>query len=143
MTVFFYAVPALIALGALGIAYGSVRRTVQMRLAWRGGLTAEARCLRAYATASSHGDGHSSRSLHHVYEYAAADGRPVRFEERGGPATTVEGDVVVVHYRAERPEQATAFPPGYGRSTVGVLATLVFTGFVVAFSVAFAVSFPG
>ncbi|MFC4472728.1 hypothetical protein ACFPH6_51170 [Streptomyces xiangluensis] len=32
----------------------------------------------------------------------------MRFDEEDGPSTTVEGDIVTVHYLPERPERATA-----------------------------------
>jgi hypothetical protein len=143
MNAMFYLAPGMIAFLALCTAYGVVRRTVERRLAWRSGLTAEARCLRAYTTAHSDSEGRSNGSTwHHVYEYAAADGRSIRFEERNGPATTLEGDFVTVHYTAGRPQRATAFAPDSGTSEAKALLILAFLGVVVAFCVAFVSSVP-
>lgn len=142
MDAMFYVVPSLIAAVALCAAYGVVRRTVEMRLAWRSGLTAEARCLRAYTSANRDSDGRTTGSTwHHVYEYTAADGRTVRFEEQNGPATILEGDFVQVHYTAARPQRATAFRPDSGKSEAKALFTLAFLGAVVAFCVAFVSSY--
>jgi hypothetical protein len=143
MTAMFYLIPAFIAVAALFTAYGVVRRTVEVRLAWHGGLTAEARCLRAYTTVNRDSDGRSTGSTwHHVYEFTTAAGAPVRFEERNGPATTLEGDVVTVHYTAARPKRATAFPPGSFGNEVKALLTLAFLGVVVAFCVTFVSTVP-
>jgi hypothetical protein len=143
MSAMFYLIPAVIALTALFTAYGVVRRTVEMRLAWRGGLTAEARCLRAYTTVNRDSDGHRTGSTwHHVYEFTTAAGAAVRFEERNGPATTLEGDIVTVHYTAARPQRATAFPPGGLGTEVRALLTIAFLGVVVAFCVTFVSTVP-
>lgn len=143
MTAMFYAVPALIAVTALCIAFGAVRRTVELRLAWRSGLTAEARCLRAYTTQNRDTEGRSAGSTqHHVYEFTPRGGQTVRFEERGGPATVLEGDIVVVHYTAARPRRATAIAPGGVANEARTLFTLAFMGAVVAFCVTFVASVP-
>lgn len=115
MDVFFYAVPAVIMTGAIFMAVVVVRRSLDMSRAWNSGLIAEARCLRSYTTTSGGGgDTSVSTTLHHVYEFMTRDGRTVRFEEPNGPATIVEGDIVPVHYTAERPEKATAHAPRRG-----------------------------
>ncbi|MFF9623900.1 hypothetical protein [Streptomyces griseosporeus] len=52
-----------------------------------------------------------STTLHHVYESTTRDGRAVRFEEKNGPATVLEGDITTVWYVPDRPERATAHAP--------------------------------
>ncbi|MGW1540445.1 hypothetical protein ACWCPM_09410 [Streptomyces sp. NPDC002309] len=137
MDVIFFFVPGLIAAVALFLAYRLVRQWARLRGAWRSGLTAEARCLRTYTTTHGGGDSRVRTVLHHVYEFTAGDGRVVRFEEAGGPGTTVEGDIVVVHY-ADGPDVfATARPPGHGGHTATVIVLLAFLGGVVMFCVAF------
>lgn len=143
MDVFFYLIPGLIAVGAASMAYGLLRRAGQVRAPWSSGLTAEARCLRAYTTQHSDSDGHRSTTWHHVYEFTTADGRATRFEERNGPATTLEGDFVTVYYTAARPQSATAVAPARVRLAVGAVAVLTFLGAIIAFCVFFIATFPG
>jgi len=143
MSAMFYLVPGLIATLAVFTAYRTVRRAVEVRLAWRGGLTAEARCLRAYTTENRDSDGgHTGSTWHHVYEYAAADGRTVRFEEHHGSATRLEGDFVTVHYTAAHPQRATALAPGSVSHEAKALAVVAFLGVIVAFSIFFMASAP-
>ncbi|GGU73564.1 hypothetical protein GCM10010260_01650 [Streptomyces filipinensis] len=113
---FFYAVPALmITLAVFGLL-GLLRRSREVRRAWNGGLTAEARCLRTYTTTSGGaGETSVSTTLHHVYEFTTREGRTVRFEEGNGPGTRIVGDVVTVYYAAEHPERATAHAPARGK----------------------------
>ncbi|MDQ0910297.1 hypothetical protein QFZ22_006282 [Streptomyces canus] len=113
MDAFFYLIPVQIMAVALFGAYLGVRRWHRARSAWRSGLTAEARCLRVYATAHGGGDSRVYTSLRHVYEFRARDGRVVRFEEEGGPGTTLEGDIVTVHY-ADGPDVVATARPGRG-----------------------------
>jgi len=142
MDFFFYAVPSLIMAGALAMAVKVVHRALQLRNNWNSGLTAEARCLRTYTTTSSGGENSvSTTTLHHVYEFTTREGRPVRFEEANGPRTTVEGDIVTVHYAAARPERATAQPPAPGKVVAGTVGTLVFLSVIVAFCVGFMVTY--
>ena len=116
MELLFYIVPALMITGAVFALLRTMRRSREVRSAWNGGLTAEARCLRTYTTTSGGGGETSvSTTLHHVYEFTTREGRTVRFEERNGPGTTLEGDIVTVHYTAEHPERATAHAPARGR----------------------------
>ncbi|MFJ4198195.1 hypothetical protein ACIP2Y_00960 [Streptomyces sviceus] len=124
MDAFFYVVPGLIMAVALFGAYLVVRRWLRMRGAWRSGLTAEGRCLRVYATAHGGGDTRVRTSLRHVYEFRARDGRVIRFEEEGGPGTTLEGDIVTVHYSDGPQVVATARPGrgGYGCTACAVIA---------------------
>ncbi|MFJ5773560.1 hypothetical protein [Streptomyces sp. NPDC093094] len=142
MDVFFFLVPGVMIAGALFMASRVVRRWLQLGAAWNSGLTAEARCLRTYTTTYGGGGDTSVRTaLHHVYEFTARDGRTVRFEEEGGPGTTVEGDYVTVRY-AEGPEVvATALAPRHGRAAAGAVGTLVFLGVIVAFCVGFMVTY--
>ncbi|MGW7527138.1 DUF3592 domain-containing protein [Streptomyces sp. NPDC054783] len=111
----FYVVPALMIALAVFALVRLLRRSREVRRAWNGGLTAEARCLRTYTTTSGGGETSVSTTLHHVYEFTTREGRTVRFEESNGPGTRVEGDIVTVHYTAERPERATAHTPARGR----------------------------
>ncbi|NEB76726.1 hypothetical protein G3I40_16065 [Streptomyces sp. SID14478] len=135
MDLIFTLVPTLIACGALAMGFVVVRRSLRLRAAWRGGLTAEARCLRAYTTRS--GGDHPSTTQHHVYEFTARDGRTVRIDEPGGPAMTVQGDVVLVHYTAEHPEHATAHAPRPFANLAGTVLVLAVLAVVVAFCVFF------
>jgi hypothetical protein len=139
MEALFYIAPLLIiAFVALG-ATAVIRRARQVGSAWRSGLTAEARCLRTYTTTSDGGDTMVSTTLHHVYEFTTHEGRTVRFEEQNGPGTTLEGDIVTVHYVAEHPERATAHAPARGKLAAMTGCTLLFLGVIVAFCVVFMV----
>lgn len=134
----FYAVPALV---IAGFGYGAFRLTRRARRigrTWSQGLTAEGRCLRMFTTTrGGGGDTSVSTSVHHVYEFTTREGRAVRFEEAGGPATVLEGDVVTVRYLPERPEGATALPPAHGRLAAGTGCGLVFFGVGIAFCAGF------
>lgn len=140
MNVIFYAAPVLIAGVALCAGFALLRRAFEMRAAWRGGLTAEARCLRAYTR--TRGGEHPRTVQHHVYEFTARDGRTVRFDEAGGRATTLPGDTVVVHYTDSRPERATAREPRPVVNGVGAVFVVGFLGLVVAFCVYFVSTLP-
>ncbi|MFC9845421.1 DUF3592 domain-containing protein [Streptomyces sp. NPDC060223] len=142
MDVFFYVLPGLIIVAVVFGAVRIIRRSLDLRRAWNSGLTAEARCLRSYTTTSGGaGDSSVTTTLHHVYEFRTRDDRAVRFEERGGPSTVVEGDIVTVHYTAERPEKATAHAPSPVRAAAGTVGILVFFGVIVAFCIGFMVTF--
>ncbi|MCX5090490.1 DUF3592 domain-containing protein [Streptomyces sp. NBC_00365] len=144
MDVFFYAVPGLIMAVAISMAVAVIRRSLDMNRAWSSGLTAEARCLRSFTTTSGGGgDTSVSTTLHHVYEFRARDGRTVRFEEENGPATIIEGDIVTVHYIAERPEKATAHTPSRGKLAAGTVGILIFCTVIVLFCIGFMVSVHG
>jgi hypothetical protein len=144
MDVFFYAVPGLIMAVAIFMAVAVIRRSLDMNRAWSSGLTAEARCLRSFTTTSGGGgDTSVSTTLHHVYEFRARDGRTVRFEEENGPATIIEGDIVTVHYIAERPEKATAHTPSRGKLAAGTAGILIFCTVIVLFCIGFMVSVHG
>ncbi|MFJ8827334.1 DUF3592 domain-containing protein [Streptomyces sp. NPDC102467] len=140
MDLIFYLVPVFIACVALCMGGAVVRRSLRLRAAWRSGLTAQARCLRAYT--SRGGGEHPTTTHHHVYEFADRDGRTIRIDEAGGPATTVQGDVVVVHYTADHPEHATARAPRPVGALAGTAVMLVFVGLVVAFCVFFMTDLP-
>ncbi|MFC8129157.1 DUF3592 domain-containing protein [Streptomyces sp. NPDC057302] len=141
MEFMFVAVPACIAAVAIAMAVKVIRRSLELRRAWSSGLTAEARCLRTFTTTSRHGDnGRTMTTLHHVYEFTPSAGHPVRFEETNGPATTIEGDFVTVHYASDRPEKATAQAPSGLKDTVSTVGQLCFLGLMLAFCVYFAVS---
>ncbi|WP_369169619.1 DUF3592 domain-containing protein [Streptomyces sp. R28] len=138
MDLFFYALPSLMLALVLFGAYRVVRRSLQIRSAWNSGLTAEARCLRMFTT--THGGGRDTSvhtRLHHVYEFTARDGRVVRFEEEDGPATTVEGDFVTVHYAEGHEVVATAKAPGRAKLAASTVAILAFLGVVAVFCVGF------
>ncbi len=74
-------------------------------------------------------------TLHHVYEFTTRDGRVIRFDEEGGPSTTVEGDIVTVHYLPDRPERATARVPAPGKLAASTGCALVFLAAFIAFAV--------
>ncbi|GAA2941093.1 MULTISPECIES: DUF3592 domain-containing protein [Streptomyces] len=137
MEVLFYIVPTLMIAVVSCVAVVVIRRSVRVSRAWNSGLTAEARCLRTYTTTSGGGDSSVRTTLHHVYEFTTRDGRGVRFEEPGGPGTTLEGDIVTVHYPADRPERATARPPARGRLAVGTGCLLAFLGTFILFALGF------
>ncbi|QCX76801.1 hypothetical protein C9F11_15685 [Streptomyces sp. YIM 121038] len=141
MDAFFYLIPLFMAGVAVVMAVAILRRSAEVRRAWRSGLTAEARCLRTYTTTSGHRD-HVSTTLHHVYEFAARDGRTVRFEEENGPATVVQGDIVTVYYTPDRPERATAHAPRPVANTLTTVAVLCFLGLFAAFCLSFAAGAP-
>jgi hypothetical protein len=70
MEAMLYVVPVLIMAGAVFAAYRVGHRWLQIRSAWNSGLTAEARCLRAYTTVTGGRNNTSVRTtLHHVYEF--------------------------------------------------------------------------
>ncbi|MEV8014970.1 hypothetical protein AB0O76_01120 [Streptomyces sp. NPDC086554] len=79
------------------------------------------------------------RSGHHVIVTVWT----VRFEEENGPATTVEGDFVTVHYTADRPERATAHAPSPVKSAASTIGLLCFFGVMIAFCVFFVVTANG
>ena len=137
MEALFYVVPVLMIVLVLFGAGAVIRRSRRVNSAWSSGLTAEGRCLRTYTTTSGGGDTMVSTSLHHVYEFTTREGRTVRFEERNGPGTTLEGDIVTVYYAADHPEQATAHAPARGKLAAGAGCALVFFGVIVAFCVVF------
>jgi hypothetical protein len=142
MDVFFYAVPGLIIAVVAFAALRVTRRSLELRRAWNSGLTAEARCLRTYTmTSGGTGDSSASTTLHHVYEFRTSEGRPVRFDESNGPSTVVEGDIVTVHYTAQRPEKATAHAPSPVKAAAGTVGLLAFFGVIVAFCIGFMVTF--
>ncbi|MBK3566468.1 DUF3592 domain-containing protein [Streptomyces sp. MBT62] len=140
MEALFYVVPLLMIAFAVAGMVGVVRRSRRVSSAWNGGLTAEGRCLRTYTTTSGGaGDTMVSTSLHHVYEFTTREGRTVRFEETNGPGTVLEGDIVTVHYTADRPEHATAHAPARGKLAAETGCVLVFLGVFIAFCVGFIV----
>ncbi|WP_405932212.1 DUF3592 domain-containing protein [Streptomyces sp. NBC_00827] len=142
MDFFFYAVPGLIIAGVAFAAVRIIRRSLELRSAWNSGLTAEARCLRSYTTTSGGGgDSSVSTTLHHVYEFRTREGRAVRFDESNGPSTIVEGDIVTVHYTAERPKKATAHAPSPVKAAAGTIGILVFLGVAAAFCIGFMVTY--
>jgi hypothetical protein len=137
MEAFFYVVPLLM-IGLVSFAaFTVIRRARDVSSAWNSGLTAEARCLRTYTTTSGGGDTSVSTTLHHVYEFATREGRVVRFDETGGPGTTIEGDLVTVHYAADRPERATAKAPAPGKLAVGTGCLLAFFAVIILFCLGF------
>ncbi|MFF1438337.1 DUF3592 domain-containing protein [Streptomyces sp. NPDC058295] len=140
MEAFFYLVPSIMIVGLLFGVFGVVRRSRRVARAWGGGLTAQARCLRSYTTTSGGGDTMVGTTLHHVYEFTTREGRAVRFEEANGPGTTIEGDLVTVHYAAEHPEEATAKAPARGRLLAESGCLLLFLGVALAFCVFFMVT---
>ncbi|MFB7456563.1 MULTISPECIES: DUF3592 domain-containing protein [unclassified Streptomyces] len=139
MEALFYVVPLLMIGAAVLMLTRVLRRAREVRGAWGSGLTAEARCLRTYTTTSGGGESMVRTRLHHVYEFTTRDGRGVRFEESNGPATVVEGDIVTVHYVAERPERATAHAPARGKLAAESGCLLAFLGVFITGCVIFMV----
>ncbi|SED65504.1 Protein of unknown function [Streptomyces sp. 3213] len=139
MEALFYLAPLLIIALVVFGATAVIRRARQVGSAWNSGLTAEARCLRTYTTSSGGGDTMVSTTLHHVYEFTTREGRTVRFEEENGPGTTLEGDIVTVHYAPEHPERATAHAPARGQLAAVTGCSLVFFGVIIAFCIVFMV----
>jgi hypothetical protein len=137
MEALFYVAPILIIVLVLCGAVAVIRRSRRVNSAWSSGLTAEGRCLRTYTTTSGGGDTMVSTSLHHVYEFTTREGRTVRFEERNGPGTTLEGDIVTVYYAADHPEQATAHAPARGKLAAGTGCVLAFLGVFIALCIGF------
>ncbi|MFJ9627625.1 DUF3592 domain-containing protein [Streptomyces sp. NPDC091280] len=137
MEALFYAVPLLMIAVAVCGAVAVARRSRRVTSAWNSGLTAEGRCLRTYTTTSGGGDTMVSTTLHHVYEFTTREGRTVRFEEPNGPGTTLEGDIVTVHYTADHPEQATAHVPARGKLAAATGCVLVFLGVFIALCIGF------
>ncbi|WP_217234853.1 DUF3592 domain-containing protein [Streptomyces sp. AC555_RSS877] len=126
-----FLVMPLLMLGIVGFAaFAVIRRAQDVSSAWNSGLTAQARCLRAYTTTSGGGSTSVHTTLHHVYEFFTHEGRVVRFDEPGGSRTTVAGDIVLVHYAANRPERATAKPPARGRLAASTGCLLAFLGVI-------------
>ncbi len=137
MEAFFYVVPLLM-IGLVSFsAFTVIRRARDISSAWGSGLTAEARCLRTYTTTSGGGETSVSTTLHHVYEFATREGRLVRFDETGGPGTTIEGDFVTVHYAADRPERATAKAPAPGKLAAGTGCLLTFFAVIILICLGF------
>jgi hypothetical protein len=142
MDVMFYGAPGLIMAGALFMTYRVLRRWLQIRGAWNSGLTAEARCLRAFTTTHGGGNDTSVRTtLHHVYEFITHDGRVIRFEEENGPGTILEGDYVTVYYTDGPQVVATAQAPSQGRHAAATVGILAFLGVIVVFCVGFMVTY--
>lgn len=99
-------------------------------------LTAKGRCLKVFTkTSGGHGNTSVHTTVHHVYDFTARDGRVVRFEEQGGPATRLEGDVVTVYYSEGRKVFATAKEPGHLANVAGLVAFLLFIAVVIGFCV--------
>jgi len=142
MDALFYILPSLIMAAVIFLAIRVVRRALQLRGAWNSGLTAEARCLRAFTTThGGHGDTSVRTTLHHVYEFTTRDGRLIRFDEEDGPATVIEGDIVTVHYTQGPDVVATAHRPNAVKNVAGTVAVLAFLGVAVAFCIGFMVTF--
>lgn len=115
-------------------AVALVRRTRQRRSAWESGLTAQARVVRAWATAQVVNNV-ARRVQWHEYDFTAHDGRAVRFKEAGGPAERGTGDVVRVYYAPQEPERATATEPQPGKDTAGMVVWLLVLGACAVFLV--------
>ncbi|MDX2526708.1 DUF3592 domain-containing protein [Streptomyces europaeiscabiei] len=144
MDVFFYLIPVVMMTFIGFMAYRVLIRWLRIRSAWNSGLTAEARCLKAFTTVSE-GMGEHSRvrtTIHHVYEFRTHDGQAIRFEEEDGPMTTVEGDFVTVYYTDGPHVVATAHAPGQRvKQAAAGLGLLAFLGVAFAFCVFFMVTF--
>ncbi|AYN41145.1 hypothetical protein D9753_22240 [Streptomyces dangxiongensis] len=140
MQLFFYAVPSVMLAAFALAAYRLVARARRINRTWANGMTAEARCLRMYTTTGGGGGDTSVRTtLHHVYEFTTREGRTVRFAEKDGPATVLEGDFTTVRYLPDSPERATALPPEPGRLAAGTGCLLAFLGVAATICVGFMV----
>lgn len=136
----FYLVPTVMIAGLGYAAFLLLHRARRISRTWAHGLTAEGRCLRMFTTTSGGGGDTSVRTtVHHVYEFATREGRTVRFEEKGGPATVLEGDIVTVRYLPEQPQRATARPPARAGLAVGTGCGVVFLGVGITFCAVFMV----
>ncbi|MDG4860341.1 hypothetical protein P8605_19645 [Streptomyces sp. T-3] len=111
----------------LWAAYMIVRRTRERRAAWRSGLTAQARVIRAYIRVQTINNV-PRRIQFHEYAFTTADGHAVSFEESGGPPSRGEGDEALVYYTADEPDKATASAPVPGRDMVGAVFGLGLIG---------------
>jgi hypothetical protein len=140
MEALFTVVPLLMIAFAVYGAVAVLRRSRQISSAWSRGITAEARCVRSYTTTSGGGDSMVRTTLHHVYEFTTRDGRVIRFDEEDGPSTTIENDIVTVHYLPERPERATAKVPARGKLTASTGCALLFLAGFIAFAIFFMVA---
>ncbi|TQK42587.1 hypothetical protein FBY35_4013 [Streptomyces sp. SLBN-118] len=110
----FHVLFPLIIIMLIWAAYTLIRRTRERRAAWESGLSARARVVRAYVRVRMVNNV-ARRIQYHEYDFVTADGRPVRFEEAGGPPSRGEGDETVVYYTSEQPEKATASEPVPGK----------------------------
>jgi hypothetical protein len=135
----FIAAASLIALMALVMMVKIVGRVYWVRRALNEGHRAEGRCVRIYATHSTH-EGHTSSQQHYVFQFSTPDGREVRFEDESAPSTTIVGDHVMVAYVPERPEKAAVARAGDRPPYVRAAARLVFLGvfMVLAIGIGFA-----
>ncbi|MCX5195448.1 DUF3592 domain-containing protein [Streptomyces sp. NBC_00249] len=132
-------VPALILLFSAVASVWAVVRTRRLRAAWHSGVQVGGRCVSGYVVTRRRSGAAPTRTHRHVYEFATADGRVHRFEEAGGPATTVPGDTVLIRYPADRPDRATALAPSPGKATAALVVVLTFSGLLAAGALAFAV----
>lgn len=80
--VFHILFPALI-LVLIWAGYAIVRRSNERQAAWRSGLTAQARVVRAYVTVQVVNN-IARRIQWHEYDFTTADRRAIRFKESGG-----------------------------------------------------------
>ncbi|MET7852333.1 DUF3592 domain-containing protein [Streptomyces avermitilis] len=135
MEALFNVIPLLLITFAVYAAIVLLRRSRQVSDAWSRGITTQARCVRSYTTTSGGGDSTVRTTLHHVYEFTTRDGRVVRFDEEGGPSTTLEGDIVTVHYLPERPERATAKAPAHGKLAASTCGAMLFLAVFIGFSI--------
>jgi hypothetical protein len=134
----FYAAPTGMIVAALFAARREVGRFWELRRAWSSGLTAEARCLGFASTSYGTGVNGGGSTHTHSYEFTTRAGQRVEFKEKDTPVKVVEGDVVVVHYTADWPEKATAWPPAHRRrARANMVVALFFFGLLVCLCVAF------
>jgi hypothetical protein len=135
MEALFNVIPLLLIALAVYAAVAVLRRSRQVSDAWSRGITTQARCIRSYTTTSGGGNSTVTTTLHHVYEFTTPDGRVIRFDEEDGPSTTVEGDIVTVHYLPQRPEKATAKAPAQGKLAASTGCAMLFLAVFIAFAV--------
>ena len=104
-------------------------RDVEVVRAWRSGHTARGRCTGVMEIEVAEESG-TRIDRTHTAEFTTADGRQIVFHEQGVPKAVREGDDVVVRYRTERPELATAIPLWHRRTVVETVALLFLAAFV-------------
>ncbi|MGI5401216.1 hypothetical protein ACQEVG_17505 [Streptomyces sp. CA-135486] len=116
----FHVLFPLIIVMLIWAGYALIRRTQERRAAWESGLTARARVVRAYVRVQMVNNV-TRRIQYHEYDFTTADGRTVRFDEAGGPASRGVGDETLVYYTREQPDKATASEPVPGKDAAGTV----------------------
>ncbi|MFD9457567.1 DUF3592 domain-containing protein [Streptomyces sp. NPDC059985] len=133
-------VPALILVLCVAASGRAVVRLRRLNSAWSGGTELAGRCVDGRVVVRRR-DGRRIRTHHHVYEFVTPDGRTHRFEEAGGPPTTVPGAAVTIRHPEGRPDRATALPPSRGRAVTALVLVFVLSALLGSAAIAFAVHY--